>query len=252
MLTDTHCHLFYEELKNDLSNVLLRANEMNVTRFICVGTNIIDSKECLSITENHENIFSSVGIHPHDSKDIEDGYIDEIYELMEYESMIAVGEMGLDYYRNLSPPEIQEKVFREQLEIAQDLNRPIIFHNRDADSDIIKVLSDYPEVIGVAHCFSSTLETANALLEMGYYISFSGNITFKNSHLSEIVKEIPLHRILVETDSPYLSPEPYRGKTNEPSRVRIVAEKVAEIKNIPFEDIAKHTHENASELFQLP
>ena len=165
--------------------------------------------------------------------------------------MIAIGEMGLDYYRNISPPEIQEKVFREQLEIAQDLNRPIIFHNRDADSDIIKVLSDYPEVIGVAHCFSSTLETANALLEMGYYISFSGNITFKNSHLSEVVKEIPLHRILVETDSPYLSPEPYRGKTNEPSRVRIVAEKVAEIKNIPFEDIAKHTHENASELFQL-
>ena len=252
MLTDTHCHLFYEQLKNDLSNVLSRANEMNVTRFICVGTNINDSKECLSITENHENIFSSVGIHPHDSKDTEDGYIDEIYELMEYESMIAIGEMGLDYYRNISPPEIQEKVFREQLEIAQDLNRPIIFHNRDADSDIIKVLSDYPEVIGVAHCFSSTLETANSLLEMGYYISFSGNITFKNNHLSEVVKEIPLHRILVETDSPYLSPEPYRGKTNEPSRVRIVAEKVAEIKNIPFEDIAKHTHENASELFQLP
>ena len=192
MLTDTHCHLFYEQLKNDLSNVLSRANEKNVTRFICVGTNINDSKECLSITENHENIFSSAGIHPHDSKDTEDGYIDEIYELMEYESMIAIGEMGLDYYRNMSPPEIQEKVFREQLEIAQDLNRPIIFHNRDADSDIIKVLSDYPEVIGVAHCFSSTLETANSLLEMGYYISFSGNITFKNSHLSEVVKEIPV------------------------------------------------------------
>ena len=120
MLTDTHCHLFYEQLKNDLSNVLSRANEMNVTRFICVGTNINDSKQCLSITENHENIFSSVGIHPHDSKDTEDKYIDEIYELMEYESMIAIGEMGLDYYRNISPPEIQEKVFREQLEIAQE------------------------------------------------------------------------------------------------------------------------------------
>ena len=251
MLTDTHCHLFYEELKNDLSNVLSRANEMSVTRFICVGTNINDSKECLSITENHKDIFSSVGVHPHDSKDVEESYTDKIYELMEYESMIAVGEIGLDYYRNISPPEIQEKVFREQIEIAKDLNRPIIFHNREADLDIIKVLSEYPEVIGVAHCFSSTLETAKVLLEMGYYISFSGNITFKNSHLSEVVAEIPLDRILVETDSPYLSPEPYRGKTNEPSRVRFVAEKVAEIKNMPFEDIAKHTHENASELFQL-
>ena len=252
MLTDTHCHLFYKELKKDLRNILSRANDMGVTRFICVGTNINDSKECLSITENNENIFSSVGVHPHDSIDAEEGYIDEIYELMQYESMIAVGEIGLDYYRNISPPEIQEKVLRAQIEIAQDLNRPIIFHNREADSDIIKVLSEYPEVIGVAHCFSSTLETANALLAMGYYISFSGNITFKNSHLSDVVAEIPLDRVLVETDSPYLSPEPYRGKTNEPSRVRIIAEKLAEIKNIPFEEIAKHTHENASELFQLP
>ena len=186
MLTDTHCHLFYDNLKNDLENVLSRANEMNVTRFICVGTNIKDSKESLSISEDNQNIFSSVGVHPHDSKDIEEGYIEEIYELMEFESMIAIGEIGLDYFRNISDPEIQKKVFRQQIEVAQDLNRPIIFHNRDADSDIIEILSDYPEVIGVAHCFSSTIETANSLLEMGYYISFSGNITFKNSHLSEI------------------------------------------------------------------
>ena len=252
MLTDTHCHLFYKELKNDLENVLSRANDMGVTRFICVGTNIEDSKECLSITENNENIFSSAGVHPHDSKDIEEGYIDEIYELMGYENMIAIGEIGLDYYRNISSPEIQKKVFREQIEVARDLNRPIIFHNRDADSDIIKVLSEYPDVIGVAHCFSSTIETATALLEMGYYISFSGNITFKNSHLSEVVEKIPINRVLVETDSPYLSPEPYRGKTNEPSRVRIVAEKLAEIKKVPFEEVAKHTHENAAEIFQLP
>lgn len=252
MLTDTHCHLFYKELKNDLDAIISRAIDMKVTRFICVGTNIEDSKECLSISENNDNIFASVGVHPHDAQNVLEGYIDEIYELMEYESMVAIGEMGLDYFRNISEPLIQEKVFREQVKVAQDLNRPIIFHNREADSDIIKVLSDYPDVIGVAHCFSSNLETANALLEMGYYISFSGNLTFKNSHLPEIAKEIPLERLLVETDSPYLSPEPHRGKKNEPSRVRFVAEKLAEIKKISFEDIAKHTHENASELFQLP
>jgi TatD DNase family protein len=252
MLTDTHCHLFYKELKNDLDAIISRAIDMKVTRFICVGTNIEDSKECLSISENNDNIFASVGVHPHDAQNVLEGYIDEIYELMEYESMVAIGEMGLDYFRNISEPLIQEKVFREQVKVAQDLNRPIIFHNREADSDIIKVLSDYPDVIGVAHCFSSNLDTANALLEMGYYISFSGNLTFKNSHLPEIAKEIPLERLLVETDSPYLSPEPHRGKKNEPSRVRFVAEKLAEIKKISFEDIAKHTHENASELFQLP
>lgn len=252
MLTDTHCHLFYKELKNDLDAIISRAIDMKVTRFICVGTNIEDSKECLSISENNDNIFASVGVHPHDAQNVLEGYIDEIYELMEFESMVAIGEMGLDYFRNISEPLIQEKVFREQVKVAQDLNRPIIFHNREADSDIIKVLSDYPDVIGVAHCFSSNLETANALLEMGYYISFSGNLTFKNSHLPDIAKEIPMERLLVETDSPYLSPEPHRGKKNEPSRVRFVAEKLAEIKKISFEDIAKHTNENASELFQLP
>jgi TatD DNase family protein len=252
MLIDTHCHLYSENMKNDLDGILSRANELEVTQFLCVGTNISNSKECLSIAENNDNIFSSAGVHPHDAKDVSDGYIDDIYELMEYESMIAVGEMGLDYFRNISDPDIQKKVFRAQMEVAQDLNRPVIFHNRDANEDVINVLVDYPEVIGVAHCFSSNIETANSFLEMGYYISFSGNLTFKNSHLPEVAKEIPLNRVLVETDSPYLSPVPYRGKLNEPGRTRFVAEKLAEIHGVSFEEIAKHTTQNAVELFRLP
>ncbi|MBT3478422.1 MAG: TatD family hydrolase [Candidatus Marinimicrobia bacterium] len=252
MLIDTHCHLYYEDLKNDLNGVLSRANELGVTRFICVGTNIADSRECLSIAENNENIYASAGVHPHDAKDVSDGYIDDIYELMEYEGMIAVGEMGLDYFRNISNPDIQKKVFCQQMEVAQDLNRPVIFHNRDADIDVIEVLAEYPDVIGVAHCFSSTLDTANVFLEMGYYISFSGNLTFKNSHLPEVAKSIPLNRLLVETDSPYLSPVPHRGKPNEPGRTRFVAEKLAEIHNISFDEMANRTTENAIELFRLP
>ncbi len=251
MLTDTHCHLYYEDLKNDLENVIARANELGVTRFICVGTNIGDSRECLSITENNDHIFASAGVHPHDAKDVTDGYIDEIYALMEYESMIAVGEMGLDYFRNISEPSVQKEVFRAQMEVAQDLNRPVIFHNRDADEDVLQVLSEFPDVVGVAHCFSSTLETAKAFLDMGYYISFSGNLTFKKSHLPEVAKDIPLNRVLVETDSPYLSPVPHRGKPNEPGRTRFVAEKLAEIHNIPFEEIATHTTENAMKLFRI-
>lgn len=251
MLIDTHCHLYYEDLKKDLNGVISRANELGVMRFICVGTNIYDSKECLSIAEKNEAIYSSAGVHPHDSKDVKQGWVDSIYELLGHGSMVAVGEMGLDYFRNISDAEVQKKVFRTQMEIAKDLNKPIIFHNRDADNDLIKVLEDYPDVIGVAHCFSSNLETAKAIIDMGYYISFSGNLTFKNSHLPKVAKKIPLNRIMVETDSPYLSPVPFRGKPNEPGRVRFVAEKLAEIFDLPFEEIAKHTTENAVKLFQL-
>jgi len=250
-LIDTHCHLFYDDLKNDLDNVLNRANVLGVIRFISVGTNLDDSKECLALAETNENIYASAGVHPHDSKDVPEDFVDQIYDLMTFESMVAVGEMGLDYYRNISEPEIQVKVFREQLSLAQQLEKPVIFHNRDADAEVIKILSEFPSITGVAHCFSSDLKTAEAFIKMGYYISFSGNLTFKNSHLPDVAKELPLDKLLVETDSPYLSPVPYRGKPNEPGRTRFVAEKLAEIHNVPLEEIAEKTTSNATDLFNL-
>ena len=252
MLTDTHCHLYYEELNKDLRAVLHRAYEQEVTRFICVGTNIQDSKKSLSITENHDNIFASTGVHPHDAKDVSESFIDEIYELMENESMVAIGEIGLDYFRNISEPETQKNIFRIQMKVAQDLDKPVIIHNRDSDEDLIKILREFPNVRGVAHCFSSNIEMAKAFLDIGYYISFSGNLTFKNSHLPEVAKEIPLDKVLVETDSPYLSPEPHRGKSNEPGRTRFVAEKLAGIFDLSFESMAKKTNNNSSKIFQLP
>ena len=170
---------------------------------------------------------------------------------MSSDRMVAVGEMGLDYYRNISNPEIQKDVFRNQMHLAQELDKPIIFHNRDADEDLIGILSEFPDVIGVAHCFSSTLETAQAFMDMGYYISFSGNLTFKNSHLPEVAKKIPLEKTLVETDSPFLSPVPYRGKPNEPGRTRFVAEKLGEIHDVSLEVIAEKTTGNAINLFNL-
>jgi len=252
MIIDAHCHLYYDELANDIDNVLQRAKEAGVTRLVCVGTNIEDSKKCLSITENNDDIFASSGVHPHDSKDTVEGYTDEIYELMEYESMIAIGEIGLDYYRNLSEPETQKKVFKDQMEVAQDLDKPVIIHNRDADVDALQIISEYSNVVGVAHCFSSSLETAQAFLELGYYISFSGNITYKNSHLPDVVKSIPLDRVMVETDSPYLSPEPERGKSNEPSKIIHTLSKLSEIYELSYEEMAKHTYDNTTELFRLP
>jgi len=252
MLIDTHCHLFYDDLKNDLPGVLDRAHDLGVNRFICVATNMEDAKECLLMGESHENIFASAGVHPHDAKDAPEDFVDQIYDLMTFDSMVAVGEMGLDYFRNISDPEIQKNVFRIQMGIAQSLKKPVIFHNRAADDDVIKILKEFPDVRGVAHCFSSNLETAKAFMELGYFISFSGNLTFKNSHLPEVAKDLPLDRILVETDSPYLSPVPHRGKPNEPGRTRFVAEKLAEIHDVPLKVIAEKTTTNAMDLFGLP
>jgi len=252
MLIDTHCHLFYDDLKNDLPGVLDRAHDLGVNRFICVATNMEDARECLLMGESYENIFASAGVHPHDAKDAPEDFVDQIYDIMTFDSMVAVGEMGLDYFRNISDPEIQKNVFRAQMSIAQSLKKPVIFHNRDADDDVIKILKEFPDVRGVAHCFSSNLETAKAFMELGYFISFSGNLTFKNSHLPEVVKDLPLDRIMVETDSPYLSPVPHRGKPNEPGRTRFVAEKLAEIHDVPLKIIAEKTSANATSLFGLP
>jgi len=251
MLTDSHCHLFYDEILQDIDNVFVRSKKLGVNRFICVGTNINDSLLSLDISKKFENVFCSAGVHPHDSQNVDKDYIQQIELIMKSKKMIAIGEIGLDYFRNISSKKSQIKVFHELLQLADNIKKPIIFHNRDADKDIIDILSCYPNVIGVSHCFSSTLSTAKKLLDMGYYISFSGNLTFKNSMLPSVAKYLPLNRLLVETDSPYLSPEPFRGKPNEPGRTRYVAEKLAEIHNISFESIANQTTKNINKLFSF-
>ena len=251
MLTDTHCHLFYKDIKNNLTDIIHRANSLGVDRFICVATNLSDGEECIELSKTYSNIYASIGIHPHDAKDAPNDFVNRIYSFMESGSLIAVGEIGLDYFRNISDSTIQKRIFRSQMKIADDLNKPVIFHNRNADEDMVSILSEFPNVRGVAHCFSSDLETAKKFIELDYYISFSGNLTFKNSHLPQVAKQLPLDRLLVETDSPYLSPEPHRGKPNEPGRTRFVAEKLAEIFDEPLEIIAELTSDNATELFDL-
>jgi TatD DNase family protein len=251
MLTDSHCHLFYDEIFQDIDNVLIRSKNLGVNRFICVGTNINDSLLSLDISKKYENVYCSAGIHPHDSQNVDKDYIQQIELMMNSNKMIAVGEIGLDYFKNISSKKSQIKVFNELLQLADKIDKPVIFHNRDADEDIIEILSSYPNVTGVSHCFSSTLSTAKKLLDIGYYISFSGNLTFKNSNLPSVAKYLPLDRLLVETDSPYLSPEPFRGKPNEPGRTRYVAEKLAEIHNTSFDTIVEQTTKNINKLFSI-
>ena len=251
MLIDTHCHLFFDELKEDLSSVLKRAADLGVTKFICVGTNIKDSKESYNLALDYENIFSTAGVHPHDTEEVAENYIDELYNLLKDKKVVAVGEIGLDYFKELSDISVQKKIFAEQLELAQKINKPIVFHNRDSDDDIINTLSEFPNVYGVAHCFSSTYDVAKKLIDMGFYISFSGNLTFKNSHLPDVAKRLPIDRLLVETDSPFLSPVPHRGKTNEPGRARFVADLLARLHNLSINEVAQITTTNAKAIFNF-
>ncbi len=251
MLIDTHCHLFFEELKKDLAGVLSRASELGVTKFICVGTNVKDSKESYDLAINYENIFSTAGVHPHDSEEVPKDYLDQIKELLNNSKVVALGEIGLDYFRNISDRKIQKQIFREQLDLAQEINKPIVFHNRESDDDILRILSEYPDVVGVSHCFSSSYKVAKKLIDMGFYISFSGNLTFKNSHLPDVAKKLPINRLLVETDSPFLSPVPYRGKTNEPGRTRFVADYLAQLHNLTINEVADVTTGNAKAIFNF-
>ena len=251
-LIDTHAHLYYDSMYNRLDDVLDDAQKNEVNKIICIGTDVSTSKKSVDIANKYDSVYAAVGVHPHDSKSVEENYLKSLEELaLSSKKVVAIGEIGIDHYRNLSPSDVQKRIMIEQMELAESLSMTIIFHNRDADKDIIDTLSCYPNVIGVSHCFSSTLSTAKKLLDMGYYISFSGNLTFKNSTLPSVAKYLPLNRLLVETDSPYLSPEPFRGKSNEPGRTRYVAEKLAEIHNISFESIANQTTKNINKLFSI-
>lgn len=252
MLIDSHCHLYLGSWKDDLPGVIINSKKSDVDYFICPGIDIPTSKTSIEIAIQHDAVFAAVGIHPYDAKDAPANYVDKLKELSQNSKVVAIGEIGLDFYRNISDPTKQYDVFRKQLELAQEIKLPVIIHNRNADEEILNTLRDFQPVNGVAHCFSSDIKTANKFLEMGLYISFAGNLTYKNSSLYKVVKEIPLNKILVETDSPYLSPVPFRGKENDPSRVKFVAEKIAEIKGISFDEVAEAISKNTQTLFNLP
>ena len=252
MLIDSHCHLYMGSWSEKLDTILARAKENGVGKIICPGIDIESSWQSLTIAKNNINIFAAAGIHPHDAKEAPIDFINQLHDILVQPKIVAVGEIGLDYYRNISDADIQRKVFKKQLQLAKKLNLPVIIHNRNADDDIIYILRQISSIRGVAHCFSSDITTAKIFLDMGLYISFAGNLTYKNSDLLEVAKEIPLDRLLIETDAPFLSPVPYRGKENEPSRVKFVAEKLAECHEVSIKEIEIATQKNTETLFNLP
>jgi TatD DNase family protein len=254
MLIDSHAHLEMPEFKKDLEGVIQRAKEAGVVYIFTVGTEKKDWKKAIEIANTHPSIFAILGVHPHNAKEIDDQTYTLLKGLCKNEKVKAYGEIGLDFFRNLSPREIQLKRFREQIELAKELGLPIVVHDREAHQETLEMLkSEKADACGgIIHCFSGDYEMAKACMDMGFYISIPGSITFKNAEsFREIVKRIPLDSLLVETDAPFLTPEPFRGKRNEPSYVRYTAQKVAEIKKFSFEKVAEVTTENALRVYRL-
>lgn len=251
MLVDSHCHLNFPDFANDLDQVIKNAELNGVNYFLTVNTSLAESLTIQAIAEKYANVFCSVGVHPHESKLFQQSDLKQrITELCKHPKVVALGETGLDYYYNHSDSAEQINSFETHLEASQDLDLPVIIHTRDADIDTINCLQKFKGVRGVFHCFSGSLELASQALDLGFYISFSGIITFKNANeLREVVKFAPSDRILVETDSPFLAPIPHRGKRCEPAFTRITAELVAQLRDQPFETVAETTTNNFFTLF---
>ncbi|MEF3306531.1 TatD family hydrolase [Paenibacillus sp. GYB003] len=254
MLTDTHTHLNVRQFDADRDDVIERARQNGVSRIINIGFNRETIPSSIELTERYEFIYSTVGWHPQDAIDMKADDLDWIEELCAKDKVVAIGEIGLDYYWDTSPKDVQHRVFREQIRLARRLGMPISIHNRDAHHDVVQLLREEKaeDVGGVMHCFSGSWETAKLCLDMNFYISFGGPITFKNAKQpKDVLAQVPLDRLLLETDAPYLTPHPHRGKRNETGYVRLVAEAAAEIKGMSLEEIARITSDNATRLFQL-
>jgi TatD DNase family protein len=255
ILIDSHAHLELEPLSNDPSAVVERARAAGVVAVVTVGIDTKDAQNALRIAEEFEDVFASVGFHPHNAKDVENLDLSDMEHLAEHPKVVAYGEIGLDYFRNHSPQTVQISVFQEQLQLAKRLGKPVVIHLRDAYDDglhMIEQAGPFPEG-GVIHCFSGNREQAERALGLGFHISVPGTVTYKkNDELRSIVADLPEDRILLETDCPFLAPEPKRGKVNEPALITHTAQTVAQVRGVPVEQIAYTTTCNAVKFFKLP
>jgi TatD DNase family protein len=252
MLIDSHAHLEMKEFDSDRSEVIERAGLAGVDVIVTVGTNLSLSRKALSIAHQYENIYATIGVHPHDVAVARDKTFDDLRELARDPKVVAYGEIGLDYFRNISPREKQIEIFGKQLELATELKLPVIIHDRDAHEQTLQMVKSSGVRLGVFHCFSGDWALAGQCIDLGFYISIPGVVTFdKSKVLHDVVKHAPLDSILLETDCPYLTPVPHRGKRNEPSFIIHTAKKVAEIKGLAWEDVAQTAARNTKKLFHI-
>ena len=256
MFVDSHCHINFPELAARLPDILGKMEENRVSHALCVSVNLPEFPQVLELAERHPNIYASVGVHP-DYEDTPEPSVEQLVELSQHPKIVAIGETGLDYYRLQGDLEWQRERFRVHIRASRATRKPLIIHTRSASEDTLRLLreegavTDAGGVAGVMHCFTETLEVAQAAVAMGFYISFSGIVTFKSAkELQAVALALPLERMLIETDSPYLAPVPHRGKVNEPGFVMHVAEYIAKLKGVPLETVAQVTTENFFKLFK--
>jgi len=254
MFVDSHAHLQWRSFDDDREDVIARAARAGVKVIINIGFDLDGSREAIRLAEEHEGLFATVGIHPHNANQLDDSVLSKLKRLSQNSKVVAIGEIGLDYYRDLSPREAQKKAFEAQLSLAQELRLPVVVHSRNATADVLHTLGEYKgEIQGVMHCFSGSMEVAKQCIELGFYISFVGSVTFPNaSKLHRLVKTISLSKVLLETDSPWLAPQEMRGRRNQPAFMVFTARKIADLRGISVEKLGDITTENAQNLFRLP
>ena len=254
MLIETHVHLNAEQYVNDLDEVIERARENGIEKMVVIGCDRPTIERTMELIDEHEDIYGVIGWHPVDAIDCTDEDLEWIEQLSKHEKIVGIGEMGLDYHWDKSPKDVQKDLFKKQIELAKRVNLPIIIHNREATEDCVAILKEMhaEEIGGIMHAFSGDESVADEIIDMNFYVSLGGPVTFKNAQLpKDIAVHVPIDRLLVETDAPYLTPHPYRGKRNEPAYVKLVAEKIAELRQISYEELARTTSENAKRLFKI-
>jgi len=254
MLIDSHAHLDMKQFDSDRDQIIDRAVSADVMHIITVGIDIISSRNAVKLTQHYPSILATAGIHPHNADNANKNDLEQIALIAQHNKIIAIGEIGLDFFRNRSARKNQIEVFSQQLAIAISLDLPVVIHDREAHTETVSILSSFKQngLHGMIHCFSGDYKLAKKFINMGYYISIPGTVTFNNaSQIQDVARRIPLNRLLLETDAPFLAPTPYRGKRNEPSHIIHTAQKIAKLRGISFEEISYQTSKNVCELFNL-
>jgi len=257
LLVDSHAHIDARVYSKDLDQVIARAEEVGVRFIINAGFDLVSSRASLKLAQQYAGVFVALGFHPHNAAKMRDGDLDILAQLSQEPKVVAIGEIGLDFYRNLSPKETQIEAFKQQLELAETLGLPVIIHSRNAGEEVFAILAEWAgqqknRHPGVLHCFSGDRELAERYIALGFFLSLAGPVTYPSSNTAQIVSDIPLNRLLIETDCPFLTPLPYRGKRNEPAYLPLVAEKIGQIRGLAPEEVAGNTAQNAVQLFRLP
>lgn len=252
-MIDSHCHLDFKEFNDYREEALQNAKEAGVHTIINVGCDLETSKRSLELARQYEMIHAVVGVHPHDAKTLDDEVLNEIEQMTESNRVVAIGEIGLDYYRDISPRKVQQAAFRRQLALAVKLKMPVVIHTREAFEDTMNIISDYAKDLHsiLFHCFQEDTASAYRVFDIGGIISAGGIITYKNSRMSKVAEEVPIEKVILETDAPYLTPVPFRGKTNQPAYVKYVYEKMAELKEMTFAEVEKIVDRTALKFYRL-